>query len=84
MSTPAGKKVLLFPSPSASASESHTDFPSPFLPEDANLVAETAAKAGECRNALLSDLLKDLRGIATSLQDDEWTFETDETLPLPR
>mmetsp|Transcript_48190 Transcript_48190/g.113745 ORF Transcript_48190/g.113745 Transcript_48190/m.113745 type:complete len:83 (-) Transcript_48190:81-329(-) len=77
MSTPAGKKVLLFPSPGMSAEEG---FPSPVLPEDANLVAETAAKANECRNVLLGDLLKDLRVVATSLQDDEWMFEKEESI----
>jgi hypothetical protein len=76
MGTPA-EAVRLFHSPGVLEADP--------LPPNAMEKTNVEAKGVACKSVLIADVLGELRGIADSLQDDEWTFETgEEKLLRPR
>mmetsp|Transcript_12549 Transcript_12549/g.19746 ORF Transcript_12549/g.19746 Transcript_12549/m.19746 type:complete len:85 (-) Transcript_12549:138-392(-) len=83
MSTPAGKKILLFQSPAGSASTVE-GLPGLMIHPEALLATDTPNKAESCRELLLQERLKELRGLANSLEDDAWTFDTHGPLIKPK
>lgn len=67
MSGRIGKVLFSSPSPWDTGSDP--------VPAGASAATDAAAKGEEFRQALMHDILKDLRGIATSLADDAWKYE---------
>jgi hypothetical protein len=71
MSSSLGGRKILFSSPVRDTDP---------VPLNALQSTDAPFKAQECRKALVSDILNELRGIAATLSEDDWRFEGESSI----